>query len=66
MKLREMSYTNEVLSLQFEKLENRVTQHDTILIDLVKEIRNLTELPKSKISNHIGFCVPDKKDSIDG
>ena len=51
VKLRKMVLSNEVLSRKFEKLEDQVTQHDTILISLVKEIRNLIESPRQKNSN---------------
>ena len=66
VKLRKMVLSNEVLSRKFEKLEDQVTQHDTILISLVKEIRNLIESPRQKNNNQMGFKIPEENKKIDG
>jgi hypothetical protein len=59
--LREMIYTNEKLSIKFEQLEKRVTEHDEILMQLVHEIRKLIDSPKTSAKKVIGFISPDKK-----
>lgn len=61
VQLREMAFTNEILSRKFEQLENRVTQHDNVMIKILEEIRNLLDSPKSKNEKQIGFRVPEKK-----
>jgi hypothetical protein len=62
VKLREIALTNEKLSRKFLELENRVSDHDEILIELVQEIRKLIDSPKPKGKrNSIGFIEPDKK-----
>ena len=62
VQLREMSFTNEILSRKFEQLEKRVTEHDNIMMALVKEIRNLIDSPKTKNGKRIGFRIPEKQD----
>ena len=59
--LRKMIYTNEKLSMKFEELEKRVTEHDDILMKLVREIRKLIESPKISAKKAIGFRSPEKK-----
>ena len=59
--LREMIHTNEKLSMKFEQLEKRVTEHDEILMQLVHEIRKLIDSPKTSAKKVIGFRSPDKK-----
>ena len=59
--LREMASTNEKLSMKFEQLEKRVTEHDDILMQLVQEIRKLIDSPKTSAKKAIGFRSPDKK-----
>jgi len=61
IKLREMTFANEILSSKFEQLEKRVTEHDEILIRLVQEIRKLIDPPKTSAKKAIGFGSPDKK-----
>ncbi len=61
IKLREMAFTNEILSRKFEQLEKQVTEHDEILIKLVQEIRKLIDPPKTSAKKAIGFRSPDKK-----
>ena len=62
VQLREMAFTNEILSQKFEQLENRVTQHDNVMINIIEEIRNLIDSPKSKNGKQIGFRIPEKKE----
>lgn len=62
IRLREMALANEKLSHKVEQLENRVGDHDEILIELVQEIRKLVDTPKIKSKrNSIGFIMPNKK-----
>ena len=59
--MREMALTNEKLSRKVDQLEKRVSDHDDILIELVREIRKLIDTPKpKKKSRSIGFVVTDK------
>jgi hypothetical protein len=46
VRLREMVLTNEKLSRKFDQLEKRVSDHDEILIELIREIRKLIDTPK--------------------
>jgi len=56
-----MALTNEKLARKVDQLENRVSDHDEILIELIQEIRNLIEAPKPKgIKQSIGFIISDK------
>jgi hypothetical protein len=48
VRLREMALTNEKLSRKVDQLEKRVSDHDEILIELVREIRKLIDAPKPK------------------
>ena len=60
--LREMALTNEKLSRKIDQLEKRVSDHDEILIQLVREIRKLIDTPKPRGKKRsIGFIVTDKK-----
>jgi len=62
VRLREMSLTNEKLSRKIDQLEKRVSDHDEILIQLVREIRKLIDTPKPRGKKRsIGFIVTDKK-----
>jgi hypothetical protein len=61
VRLREMVLTNEKLARKVDQLENRVSDHDEILIELVQEIRKLIEAPKPKGNKQsIGFIISDK------
>jgi hypothetical protein len=60
VKLREIALTNEVLSKKLKVLEDRVTEHDTILMSIIKEIRNLIDTPKQNERKRIGFRIPEK------
>ena len=62
VRLREMALTNEKLSRKVDQLEKRVSDHDEILIQLVREIRKLIDTPKPRGKRRaIGFIVSDKK-----
>ena len=65
VKLREIALTNEALSKKFKVLEDRVTEHDTILMSIIKEIRNLIDSPGQNEKTRIGFRTPEKTE-IDG
>jgi hypothetical protein len=61
VRLREMALTNEKLARKVDQLENRVSDHDELLIELVHEIRKLIDTPKPKDSKRsIGFIISDK------
>ena len=61
VRLREMALTNEELSRKVDQLEKRVSDHDEILIEMVREIRILIDTPKPKGKRKsIGFIVSDK------
>ena len=61
VRLREMALTNEKLSKKFMQLEKRVSDHDEILIELVREIRKLIDSPKPRGKmRSIGFIKADK------
>jgi hypothetical protein len=61
VQLREMALTNEKLSRKFIQLERRVSDHDEILIELVREIRKLVDSPKPKGKPQpIGFLETDR------
>ena len=61
VRLREMALTNEKLSRKVNQLENRVSDHDEILIELVREIRKLIDTPKPKgKTRSIGFIESGK------
>ena len=51
VRLREMALTNEKLSRKVSQLETRVSDHDEILIELVREIRKLIDTPKTQTKN---------------
>lgn len=62
VRLREMALTNEKLSRKIDQLEKRVSDHDEVLIQLVREIRKLIDTPKPRGKKRsIGFIVTDKK-----
>ena len=61
VKLREMVLANEKLARKFIELEKRVSDHDEILIELVREIRKLIDGPKPKgKTRYIGFIEAAK------
>ena len=58
VRLREMALTNEKLSQKMDELEKRVSDHDEILIDVIREIRKLIDAPKPRDEKMtIGFVV---------
>lgn len=66
IRLREMALANEKLSRKVEQLENRVSDHDEILVELIQEIRKLIEIPDSKgKKGSIGFIHADSSDQDD-
>ncbi len=61
VRLREMALTNEKLSHKMYELERRVSDHDEILIDLIREIRKLIDAPKPRERKRaIGFILSGK------
>lgn len=59
VRLREMAVTNDKLSRMIKQLEKRVSNHDGILIALVREIQKLVDTPEPKRKKRsIGFIVP--------
>jgi hypothetical protein len=60
VRLREMALTNEKLARKVAQLEHRVSDHDEILMELIKEIRKLVELPKPGKKQPIGFLKSGK------
>ena len=61
IRLREMVLTNEKLARKVDQLESRVSDHDEILVDLIKEIRKLVETPKPGDKRSIGFLKSGKR-----
>ena len=60
IRLREMAVANEKLSRKVDQLEKRVSDHDEVLIDLVREIRKLIEIPEHRgRKSKIGFIISD-------
>lgn len=60
VRLREIALTNEKLSRKVNQLEKRISDHDEILIELVREIRKLVDSPKlQKQQKFIGYIVPE-------
>ncbi len=60
IRLREMALTNEKLSRKIDDLERRVSDHDEILIDLIREIRKLVDVPDMKRKKRpIGFIISE-------
>ena len=58
VRLREMALTNERLARKVDQLEKRVSDHDEVLIEIVREIRKLIEAPKPKNKKRsIGFII---------
>mgnify|MGYP001119816274 CR=1 FL=1 len=61
IRLREMALTNEKLSQKIAELERRVSDHDEILLDVIREIRKLIDTPRPKEKKKsIGFIVSGK------
>ena len=63
VRLREMVLKNDKLSRKLDDLEKRVSDHDEILIDLIREIRKLVDTPKPRGKRRsIGFILSGKED----
>jgi hypothetical protein len=61
VRLREMALSNEKLARKVDQLERRVSDHDEVLIELVREIRRLIDIPKPKGEKRsIGFISTDR------
>ena len=61
IRLREMALANEKLGRKVDQLEKRVSDHDEVLIELVREIRRLIEPPELKRRKpKIGFIISNK------
>ncbi len=60
VRLREMALKNEKLARKVNELEHLVSDHDEILMELIKEIRKLIETPKAGKKGHIGFLKSSK------
>lgn len=61
IRIREMALKNEKLAQKIDQLEKRVSDHDEILTDLIREIRKLIETPKLEDNQQsIGFIIPGK------
>ena len=60
VRLREMALTNENLARKVDQLEDRVSDHDEILMELIKEIRKLIDGPKPENKQAIGFLKSGK------
>ena len=66
IRLREMALTNAKLSQKLAELEKRVSDHDEILIDVIREIRKLICIPKRKgRKSTIGFILPAKAEKLE-
>lgn len=58
VRLREMALNNEKLGRKMDQLEKRISDHDDLLIDIVRELRKLIDAPKpNKKKNSIGFLT---------
>ncbi len=63
IRLREMALANERLSGKIDELEKRVSDHDQILMDLIREIRKLIDAPKPRGKRRsIGFVLSEEED----
>ena len=60
VRLREFALTNEKLARKVDQLDSKVSEHDEILTELIREIRQLIEAPIPKLKKRkIGFIPPD-------
>ena len=60
VRLREFALSNEKLARKVVQLENRVSDHDDLLTELIREIRQLIEAPMPNMKKRkIGFIPPD-------
>ena len=64
IRLREIARTNVKLSQKLAELERRVSDHDEILMEVIREIRKLIDIPKRKgRKTIIGFMQPAKAET---
>ena len=61
VRLREMALNNEKLASKVLQLENRVSDHDEILLDLIEEIKKIIDTPKPGNKNVVGFISANGK-----
>jgi len=61
IRLREIALTNDKLARKVEELEQRVSDHDEVLIDLVREIRQLIETAFGDVVEKIDYWVCDAR-----
>lgn len=59
--LRELALTNVKLARKVDKLEQRVSDHDEILMELIQEIKKLIGTPGLKEKRAIGFLKTTKE-----
>ena len=61
VRLREFVLSDEKLAYKVMQLENRVSKHDEVLTELIREIRKLvmTPMPKGE-KRKIGFIIPEE------
>jgi hypothetical protein len=58
IQLRQMLASNKELAQQFAALERRVDSHDTVIVGILKTIRELTNVP---VTQAIGFVQLEEK-----
>jgi hypothetical protein len=56
VQLRAMLASNKELAQKLTHLERLVGSHDTMIVDIMKTIRQMTNVPKTRA---IGFVIPD-------
>jgi phage regulator Rha-like protein len=56
VQLRAMLASNKELAQKLTQLERLVGSHDTMIVDIMKTIRQLTNVPETRA---IGFVIPD-------
>ena len=56
-----MALNNEKLARKVQQLENRVSDHDEILLDLIEEIKKIIDTPKPGKKNMVGFISAKDK-----
>jgi len=62
IRLREIARTNVKLSQKLAELERRVSDHDEILMEVIREMRKLIDIPKRKgRKTIIGFMQLQKQ-----
>lgn len=58
VRLREIALNNEKLGRKMDQFEKRISDHDELLIDIIRELRKLIDAPiPIKKKNSIGFLV---------